>query len=153
MEKFERNTDFYYLYLHYYADADIKFVEYELHIYDVISKLLGIPEFDCKNLEQNNNTECCIMTEEKIVKKFITKCNHCVEECAMIERVRWGCNTCPVCGATQFDIKNLQQIITDMADMLIYCDKFCDIDYNDEEFLYAREQFTENYGEYWAWLN
>lgn len=152
MEQFERDTDFYYLYLHHYADTNIKFVAYELNIYNAISKLLGIPEFDCKDLEQNN-TECCIMTEEKIVKKFITKCNHCVEECAMIERVRGGCNTCPICGATQFDIKNLQQIMTDMADMWIYCDKFDDNDYDDEEFVNAREQILENYSEYWAWLN
>jgi hypothetical protein len=152
MEHFERNTDFYYLYLHHYANTNIKFVAYELNIYDAISQLLGIPEFDNNNLNQHN-TESCVLTENKIIKKFITKCNHCVEECAMIERVRSGCNTCPICGVKQFDIRDLQQIMTDMADMWYFCDSFDDNEDNNQELVYAREQFLENYFEFLAWLN
>jgi Zn-finger nucleic acid-binding protein len=156
MEHFERNTDFYYLYLHHYANTNIKFVAYELNIYDAISELLGIPEFDHNYLNQHN-TESCVLTEIKIVKKFITKCNHCIEECAMIDRSRIGLNTCPVCGHVLFDVNDLKQLMTNMSDMWFYCDTFDnddnDHDHEHEELAHAKEQFIENYLEFISWLN
>jgi hypothetical protein len=151
MENFERNSDFYYLYLHYYANVNIKFVKYELAIYDAISQLLNIGEFNIQDIS-NKNTQLCCLTGNKIKKNYTTCCGHQIEEYAIVERIRSGITTCPICHTKLFEEKLLQQTIMDIDDIWYYCDIFDNVE-NMEIPDFEREVFLENYLEFLSWLN
>ncbi len=102
------------------------------------------------------------MLRYQIVKKFITKCNHCVEEYAIIMQVRnnnYDCNTCPICKTELFEMNKLEPILIELSHMLLYCDLLLDNEITENECTYIsnldtkRKEFVDNYQEYWNWMN
>jgi hypothetical protein len=61
IEDIKFDDDYYYLYLHHYADTNITFVNYEKAIYKAISKLLEIPEF-IHSYSDQKDVEICVLT-------------------------------------------------------------------------------------------
>jgi Zn-finger nucleic acid-binding protein len=147
---FERDNHFYYDYLHSYANKDILFVTHENNIYSGIMTLLMQNCF-CDPLLPEEISTVCVLTEKKIIKNYTTKCGHSVEEFAMVERVRSGINTCPICGEELFDISELKQLMFEYSDSLQYCDYFDDDENSDKE--EDKEEFTRDFLDFWAWLN
>lgn len=146
------DEDFYYLYLHYYANTEIHCVGKELTIYNAICSYLNadISSESYKNYSKTNFI--CGLTGKKIYKLYSSKCGHNFEEYEIVQYVRENVPECPVCQCDLFDAKNQIQI-----DCLGCEENQIQADYLGyiEEEIYDEDMknLEENYDEFFAWLN